>query len=232
MNLGSVSSEEFVLFLDGLESTVTNFGGGIDELEVDDFFSSSVSLGDDRLSEGEDSLLGTNCASLDHEEVVVDDTVVRESTKRGDSLVGNITGSGSVGGITSLSDSVDLLVGLSSVVITKLTSSGNGGSNSGRMPSTDATNFSVTSVCLLLQVLDTESLDDTSETLTLGNSDNVDHFVFSEERVNSDFLFEEALGKSDLILDGTTVNLDFEDLILLLSEVELVEVGVGNNSND
>ena len=230
--LGSVSSEELVFFLDGLESSVSDFGRSVDELEIDDFLSGSVGLSDDRLSEGQNSLLRSNCAALDHEEVVVDDTVVRETTERSDGLVGDISGSGGVGWIASFADSVDLLVGLGSVVITELTSSRNGSSDSGRMPCTNATNFSVTSVCFLLQMLDTESLDNTSETFTLGNSDNVDHLVFSEEGVNADFLFEKALSEVDLVGNGTTVNLDFEDLVFLLTEVELVEIGMGNDSND
>jgi len=67
---------------------VTQFTGGIDELEVDLFKSSSANLGNQTLSEDDGSLLGTNTATLDQDEVFSDDTVVREATQRSNILLG------------------------------------------------------------------------------------------------------------------------------------------------
>lgn len=128
-------------------------------------------------SEGQGSLLNTDAASLDHDEVLSDSTVVRESTHRGDVLLGQISlGGGVVLGSSalSLSDVVDSLVDLGSVVVTHLTSSGDGPGDSGWMPSSDTTDLSVTSVGLLWQELWSPSLDDTLETVSLGDTDDIE----------------------------------------------------------
>lgn len=146
------SSEESILFVDGLESTVTNLTGGIDELQVDLFKSSSAGLRNQALSEDQRSLLGTDAASLDHDVVVVDDSVVGEASQWGDGLFSQIGFSGSVGVTTfvldSDTDSVDFLVDFSSVVVSVLTSSGDAVTDSCWMPASDTTDSSETSVGL------------------------------------------------------------------------------------
>jgi len=117
------------------------------------------------------------------------------------------------------------------VVITQLTGSGDGPHNSSGMPSSDTSDLSVTSMGLLLQMLNTESLDDTLDSLTLGNSDNVEHLVGVEDRINGEFLLEHTVGIINLLGDGTTVDLDFHNVILLLSEVQFAHLGVGDNSD-
>jgi len=215
---------------------VTHLGGGIDELEVDLFEGGSGDLREQALSEDDGSLLGTNAATLDEDEVFSDDTVVRETTHRSDGLFGQISSSGSVVSTTFIlntnTNSVDFLVHFSSVVVTQLTGSGDGESNSGRMPSTDTTDLSETSMGLSGESLGTESGGDTFVTLTLGNTQNVNHFVLVDDLGDSDFLFEVLSGEVDLLGNSTTVNLDFEDVSLLLSKVELIHLGVDDDSDD
>jgi hypothetical protein len=215
---------------------VTQFGGGIDELEVDLFEGSSGDLREQALSEDDSSLLGADTATLDQDEIFIDNTVVGETTEGSDVLFGQIVGSGGVVGLFVISDtdtdSVDFLVHFGSVVITSLTSSGNLESNSGRMPSTDTTDLSETSMGLSGESLSAESGSDTFVTLTLGNTEDIDHFVLVEDLGNSDFLFEVLSSEIDLLGDSTTVDLDFEDMSSLLSKVELVQLGVDNNSDD
>lgn len=215
---------------------MTHLGGSIDEFKVDLFEGSSGDLGHQGLSEHEDSLLGTNDATLDHDEVVSDDTVVGETTQGGDVLFGQVSVGGGVvldtggGGLT---DSVDLLVHFGSVVVTQLTSSGDRESDTGRVPGSDATNLSVTSVGLLLEVLNAPSLDDALETLTAGNTDDIDHFVLVEDGVDLNFLFEVVVGKVNLLGDGATVDLDFEDVVLLLAELgEGLKLGGADSTDD
>lgn len=231
------SSVESILFVSGLESTVSDLTGGIDELEVDLFKSSSGGLGDETLSQDQRSLLGTNAASLDHDEIVVDDTVVGEATQGGDALFGQISNSGSISLATIIldsdADSVDLLVDFGSVVITVLTSSGDAVSDSSWMPASNTTDSSETSVGLSWQSLGSPSGGGTFESLTLGDTDNVEHFVLLEDLADSDFLFELGLGEIDFFSDVlASVDLDFEDVGLLLSEVEVIELGVGDDSDD
>jgi len=234
--LSGLGSEELASFFSSLESTVTHLGGGIDELKVDLFKSGSANLGNQRLSQDKGSLLGTNATTLDDDEVFSDDTVVGETTQRSDGLFSQISSSGSVVSTTFVlntnTDSVDFLVHFSSVVITQLTGSSNGESYSSRMPSTDTTDLSETSMGLSGESLSTESGSDTFVTLTLGNTENINHFVLVDNLGDSDFLFEVLSGEIDLLSDGTTINLDFEDVSLLLSEVELIQLGVDDDSDD
>ena len=72
------------------------------------------------LSEKDESLLGTNAASFKDDEVVLNDTVVRESSQGGDVLFSDISISGGVvlgSSSCTLADSVDLFGKLSSVEV-------------------------------------------------------------------------------------------------------------------
>jgi len=46
-------------------------------------------------------------------------------------------------------------------------------------------------------MFDTVSFDDTLETFTSGDTDNVDHFILVENGVDFDLLFEIAVGEVD-----------------------------------
>ena len=189
-----------------------------------------------RFSQQHKSLLRTNATSLNQNEVVSDNTIVRETTNRSNILLGQISISGSVVlGSTSLTltDSVDFLVELSSVVVTELTSSSDTPGNSGRMPGTDTSDFSVTSVGFLLEMSGSPSGHDTSKSFTLGDTNNINEFILIEDIVDSDVLIEEGVSEGNLISDGfSSVDLDFEDIVLLLSDVfHKVVLGVDNSSD-
>lgn len=72
----------------------------------------------ERLAQSDDTLLGTGDGALEHEVVVLDDTIVREATHRGDGLLGDIRLGRSVTVVGAESDAVDLLVQLGTVVVT------------------------------------------------------------------------------------------------------------------
>jgi hypothetical protein len=74
--------------------------------------------------------------------------------------------------------------------ISALTSSGDSPCNSSGMPSSDTSNFSITSVRFLLQMSNTPSFHDTGKSLTFGDTDYVNDLILSEDLINSDFLFE------------------------------------------
>lgn len=155
-----------------------------------------------------------------------------ESSEWGDLLISDILLGGSTVELRSVSDSVDLLVHFSSVVVSQLSGSGNTELDSGWMPSTDTSDLSKTSMGLLLQVSNSESLDNSGDSLTLGNSEDIDHLVLLEDLINLDLLLEKSVGEINLLGNSSSVNLDFDDVVLLLSEVELVHLGVGNDSDD
>lgn len=91
-NLDLADTFEGISLGTGLVDTVSELGGSIDELEVD-LFKITTTLGySHALTESEDSLLDSWTRSLDHDEVLVDETVCwsikeesginREETKR------------------------------------------------------------------------------------------------------------------------------------------------------
>jgi len=230
--LGSQWTQELVLFLDGLESSVTILGRGIDELEVDWFQVGSLGNSDQALSQGNWALLGASDSTLDHEPIFVNLAVVREATNRGNSFLGKIR-FGRTGVLVSLlADTQDTLVDLSAVEVTLLTSTGNSEADTGRMPCTDTGDLAETSVGLARKSSNTPSADNTVVSVTLGGGTDIQSFTFSEDGVNVNFLFEKALGEIDLGINVTTVNLNFQQVSNLGAKLELSDLGVGKNTDN
>merc|ERR1711972_385021 len=139
----------------GLEPSVTKLGGGVDELEVDLLQSSLLGVGQERLTQSQQPLLGSNAATLDHQEVLLDLSVMREATHGVDRLVRQIVvGAGvvldqlSVLHLETLGQPVDLLVDLSPVVVALLTGPGHGGLDPAGMPGSDTSDLPQTLVGL------------------------------------------------------------------------------------
>lgn len=118
LSAGLEGSHERGLFFEGLERAVTELGGSIDELELDLLQVPARGVDHERLADGDDALLGSGDGSLDHEEVVLDDTVVGEASHGGDDLLGDVGLGRSVGIVGSRADAVDLLVELGTVMVT------------------------------------------------------------------------------------------------------------------
>ena len=96
---------------------MTNLGGGVNELDVELLGLPGLGGWEDGLTEHNWSLLGSSNTSLDEHEVLVDLSVVRESSQWSDVLLNGIGSSGSVVlGSTNCtgSNSVHLLVKLGS----------------------------------------------------------------------------------------------------------------------
>ena len=69
-------------------------------------------------AEGNDTLLGSRDGALEKEEVILDDTVVGETTQGGDGLLADVVFGGGVVVLGTEANAVDLLVDLRSVVVT------------------------------------------------------------------------------------------------------------------
>ena len=121
---------------------------GIDEVERDLLSGSNGSLRMERLSESDGSLLASHDTSLEHEPVVLDNTIVGESTERSNRFRGEIHLSRSGLGITGLTDSVDLLVHLGTVMVSVLSGTCHREGHSCGMPGSDTGNLTKTSVSL------------------------------------------------------------------------------------
>ena len=100
------------------------------------------------------------------------------------------------------------------------------------VPWADASDFPATSVCLLLKSLCAESVDNTFPTETFANTDCVNKIAFCEDRCDWDLLFEEGDCIVNLSSNIATIDLNFDDVCLLLADVELVHLCVCNNTND
>ena len=71
-----------------------------------------------RLPDGDHALLGTRDRALQHEVVVLDDTVVREAAHGGNGLLRDVVLRGRIALVVALADTVDLLVEFGTVVVT------------------------------------------------------------------------------------------------------------------
>lgn len=211
---------------------MTDLGGCVDELDLQLLGLPGLGGWEDGLSEDEWSLSGSSDSSLDHDEVLVDMTVVWESTEWGDRLGDGISGSGGVVLGTSSSDSVDLLVELGSAVVSHLTASGNCPLDSRWMPGSDTGDLTATSMGLALKSLNSESLHDTLSSLTSGDSDGINALVLLEDLRDLDLLLELGLGPLDLVSNGSSVDLDLHEVRLVLSESEFADLGGANDTDN
>lgn len=61
------------------------------------------------------------------------------------------------------------------------------------------------------------SFDNTLESFTSGDTDNVNHFILIENGVNFNFFFEISVSEINLLSGRSTIDLDFENVVFLLS---------------
>ena len=101
--------------------TYAELRGGVDELEGNLLEVPAGGVDHERLADGDDALLGTRDGALEHQVVVLDDTVVREATHGRDRLLGDVVLRGRVAVVAAEADAVDLLVDLGTVVVTVCT---------------------------------------------------------------------------------------------------------------
>lgn len=147
-------------------------------------------------------------------------------------LVDNVKVSGCVLLVLALADTVDLVVDRGTVVVTHLTSTSNGPLNVRWMPCTDTSHLSETLVCLSGELLGTPSAGNALETVTLGDSDRIDHLVLLEDCVDLNWLLEQSVAELDLVCDASTVDLDFHQVCLLLLERSRADLGMCKDADD
>lgn len=99
------------------QSTHAELRRSVDELEGDLLKIPARGVHHEGLAEGDDTLLGTGDGALEHQEVVLDDAVVGEAAHRGDGLLCDIRLCRRVGVTLASTNAVDLLVDLSTVVV-------------------------------------------------------------------------------------------------------------------
>ena len=123
---------------------------------------------------------------------------------------------GVVAFLSSLADLVNLLVYLSPVVVSILTSTGNGVRHPSRMPSTDTGDLAETPVGFAGKTGDTPTGDHTFVPLTLGDANDVNHFILLKDGIHRHLLLKKLVAIVNLVCNGATVNLDLHEMGLLL----------------
>ena len=98
-------------------NTYTELRRRVDELELHLLEIPTRSVDHERLADGDDTLLGAGDGALQHNEVVLDDTVMGEATHGCDRLLRDVVLSSRVTLVVTLADTVDLLVKLRTVVV-------------------------------------------------------------------------------------------------------------------
>jgi hypothetical protein len=230
--LGSQSSEKLVLLFQGLESAMTVFGGSVDKLDIEWLQVRSLGGGDNALAESDGSLAGSTNSTLNHQPVLIDFTIVRESTNRGDRLLSEIHFGGAALVITLLTNTDDSLVDFGTVMVTLLTSTCNSEVDTGRMPGTNTGDLTETTMSLSWESGDTPTRDNTLGTVTTSGRADVKNFTLREDRVDRNLLFEKVFAKVNLLSDRATIKLNLQQVGNLLAKLDLADLGVSKNTDN
>ncbi len=99
------------------KGTYAEFRRSVDELECDLLEVATGGVDHERLAEGDDTLFGSWYGALEHDEVIFDDTVVREAAHGCDGLLGCVSLGHGVRLILTAAEAVYLLVELSTVMV-------------------------------------------------------------------------------------------------------------------
>jgi len=232
-------SHESPLLFVGLEATVSELGRGVDPFEVGLLQSLPLHVGDERLSQGQDTLLWSDAATVEHDEVVLHFTVVRESTHWVDALISDVGFGGTVVLdqftaflVDGSSDPVHFLVDFSPVMVTFLTGTSHGVHDTSRMPSSDTSDFAETFVGFPWEFLGSPTAGDTLFSVTLVDSDDVNHLVLGENVADWNLFLQKFPGVCDLLGDVSTVHLDFHQVSLLQLKWEKFWLSVCDDTDD
>eukprot|EP01136_Pigoraptor_vietnamica_P044062 Opistho-1_new@20348 len=217
---------------------MAKLGRRVDELEVDLLEGRAARVGDERLAERDDALLGAHNAALDHDVVVGHLTVVGEATERRDRLVrqivlrrGVVLDDLAALRADRITDAVDLLVALRAVEVAVLTGAGHRVLHVGRVPRANARDLAETLVRLAGELARAPALRDAREAVALRHTNDVNHLVLGKDGLDVDLLLEVLDGKVDLVGDRPAVDLDLHDVRLLL-ELDLARLRVSNDADD
>jgi len=100
------------------------------------------------------------------------------------------------------------------------------------MPCTNTGNLSQTLVSFTRKLLGMPTGGDTFLSFSFVNTNDVNNFILSKDRVNIDWLFEHRSGVIDFVADAATIDLDFHDVRLLASQWKKFHLGVCDDTDD
>merc|ERR550525_945420 len=180
-----------------------------------------------------------NKASSDHHEVIAHFTIVGESTHWSDGLVSWVKFGGSIVldnfailSMNTSANAVDLLVDLSSVMVSLLTSSGNRVLNSARMPSSNTSNLAKTFVGFAGQFLTMPTGSNTFHSTTFGYTNDVNKLILVKDSGHSHGFLKVFFSPVNFVSNSASIQLDFHKMSLLLALAEQFGLGVSKDSHD
>merc|ERR1712192_362024 len=97
------------------------------------------------------------------------------------------------------------------------------------MPGSNTGNLPETLVSFPWKLLGVPPAGNTLVSMTLGHSDDIDHLILSKHLANGHLLLKVVPGKSILISNGASVELDLHDMSLLLPATEKLHLGVDDD---
>ena len=100
------------------------------------------------------------------------------------------------------------------------------------MPGADTGNLSKTLVGFPWELLGSPAVSNSLETVTLGDSNNIDILVLFKDGGDINSLLKEVVSVFDLVGDGSTVHLDLHEVGLLLAQTRLADLSVGENADN
>ena len=117
-------------------------------------------------------------------------------------------------------------------MVTVLTSTGNSPLHVRRMPRADTSDLPQTLVRLARQLLRSPPTSNTLETVTLSDSNAVNHLILLEDGADFNGLLKQAVRELNLVRDAAAVDLDLHQVRLLLLERRLADLRVCEDTDD
>eukprot|EP00126_Sphaerothecum_destruens_P002308 Sdes_comp15744_c0_seq2m4788 len=162
-----------------------------------------------------------------------------KSTHGIDGLIGQIVFSGgvilddfSIFSTNGISNSINLLVHFCTVMISVLTRTRNCVLDTTWMPSSNTSNLSQTLVGFPGQFLGAPTMSNTFESMTLGDTDDINHFRVIKNSFDWNLLLKVFDSKVDFISHGTSVDLNLHNVSFLLGQLALTDLSVTNSTNN
>lgn len=217
---------------------MTHLAAGVNEVQINLLEGNTLCLDQQGLPEADHPFLGSSTTTFDHDEVLVDLTIVGEATHWGDCLLSEVILRGSIIlhhlsilCVDTLTNAVDLLVHLSAMMVALLTSSGNCELDTARMPGTNTSNLAQTLVSLAGQLLGVPTRGHALNSFSLCNTNNIHHLILIEDICNRNLLFKVGNCPINLVSDSSTIQLDFHNVSFLLPLLQNLDLGVCNDAN-
>merc|ERR1719334_2511214 len=115
------------------------------------------------------------------------------------------------------------------MMVSLLTSSRYSELNSAWMPSSNTSNLPQTLVSLPRELLGVPPACNTFKSMTLGNTNDINHFILGKDSTNWNLLLKMISGEIDLVSNGAPIKLDLHDVSLLLPTSKDFHLGMNNN---